>query len=347
MLALQLSVTFLCYVIIALREAVGTEVKSTPTDAVRNAGHCYKPLKRQEWRTLNSSQKYAYIDAVICLHKLPAITTFKGVKTRFDDFQALHINLTDEIHLVGQFLPWHRRFVNVYETALRNECGYSGAQPYWNWSQDVDYKNTFIHSPVFDPKTGFGGNGYHVPGYAGLFGNESSIGGFTGGGCITDGPFASFNLSVGPGTTVTNHCLQRAFNTKAPPFLNSTQVANTTKQPTFESFRIELEGSPITPSFRIHDGGHLAVGAEMSNRYSSPGDPIFYLHHANLDRIWWEWQEQHLARRLIEISGRSSVDPPFVNVTLAFKLKMGILAPLVSIGDVMDIRKELLCYEYI
>src|SRR6266545_3137823 len=30
----------------------------------------------------------------------------------------------------GQFLPWHRHFMKAYENALRNECGYKGAQPY-------------------------------------------------------------------------------------------------------------------------------------------------------------------------------------------------------------------------
>jgi len=322
--------------------AVG--VRATVDDEKR---FCNNPLRRQEWRTLTSKQKAQYIGAVKCLQKLPAKSPFKSVKTRFDDFQGLHINLTDEIHLVGQFLPWHRRFLKVYETSLREECGYTGAHPYWNWSLDVDNTNTIVHSPVFDPATGFGGNGINVPGYAGPHGNLSVIPGWTGGGCITDGPFANYNLSLGPGTAVTNHCLQRGFNQFAPPFLNSTSVANTMAMSTFETFRIELEGTPITPIFKIHDGGHLAIGGEMVDRYSSPGDPLFYLHHANLDRIWWNWEQNDLQTRLTDISGRSTVDPPFTNVTLAFQLKMSNLANLVTIGDVMDIRTPLLCYNYV
>jgi len=55
-------------------------------------------------RTLNKFEKKAYIDAVTCLQHLPAITTFEGVKTRFDDFQALHVHLTDNVHLVVSVL---------------------------------------------------------------------------------------------------------------------------------------------------------------------------------------------------------------------------------------------------
>jgi tyrosinase len=31
---------------------------------------------------------------------------------------------------------------------------------------------------------------------------------------------------------------------------------------------------------------------------TSPGDPIFYFHHAALDRLWWIWQMQDPDKRL-------------------------------------------------
>lgn len=118
------------------------------------------------------------------------------------------------------------------------------------------------------------GNGIDIPGYAGPFNNFTNLPGWvpgTGGGCVTTGPFASYNLSLGPGTIPTNHCLTRAFSDKYAWALSSASVANITKQPTFETFRIQLEGQPITPTMKLHDGGHFAVGAEMLDTYSSPG----------------------------------------------------------------------------
>jgi tyrosinase len=58
---------------------------------------------------------------------------------------------------------------------------------------------------------------------------------------------------------------------------------------TFSSFQRVLE--------QIHNNVHLAVGGldgegTMSGA-NSPADPIFFLHHANVDRLWAEWQTKH------------------------------------------------------
>jgi hypothetical protein len=41
--------------------------------------------------------------------------------------------------------------------------------------------------------------------------------------------------------------------------------------------------------FGAHNSVHRAIGGTMRST-TSPADPIFFLHHANLDRIWSEWQ---------------------------------------------------------
>jgi len=70
------------------------------------------------------------------------------------------------------------------------------------------------------------------------------------------------------------------------------------------------------------------------------------MHHTNIDRIWWRWQEAS-PERLYEISGRVSVTPPYGNVTLNYPLRMGNVGPTIPIRDVMDIREEPSCYIYV
>jgi tyrosinase len=43
---------------------------------------------------------------------------------------------------------------------------------------------------------------------------------------------------------------------------------------------------------KAHDGVHNAIGGDMGTA-RSPNDPVFFLHHANIDRLWTEWQSQH------------------------------------------------------
>jgi tyrosinase len=91
---------------------------------------------------------------------------------------------------------------------------------------------------------------------------------------------------------------------------------------------------------------------QMGDLYVSPADPIFHMHHANLDRVWWSWQSRALELRLQDISG-----PIFLmdyanaqggNVTLDFIMSLGVSAPNVTVRDVMDITgsggEGRLCY---
>ena len=53
----------------------------------------------------------------------------------------------------------------------------------------------------------------------------------------------------------------------------------------FAVFTSSLEG--------VHGGVHVWVGGTMSFISTAPADPIFWMHHANIDRLWWEWQQAH------------------------------------------------------
>ena len=39
----------------------------------------------------------------------------------------------------------------------------------------------------------------------------------------------------------------------------------------------------------IHGSVHIWVGGTMSDASVSPADPVFWLYHGNLDRLWWAW----------------------------------------------------------
>lgn len=72
------------------------------------------------------------------------------------------------------------------------------------------------------------------------------------------------------------------------------------------------------------------------------------MHHTNIDRIWWRWQEASL-ERLYEVDGPSptSATPPYDRLTLGYPLKMGNVGQTVPVRDVLDIRKEPSCYTYV
>lgn len=115
--------------------------------------------------TLSGKERIAFTDAVNCLHKLPAKTPASiapGAKSRHDDLVVTHIQQSDYIHGTGNFLTWHRYFTWTFEQMLRNECGYKGTFPYYNWAHYADDPKS---GPFFDGSaTSMSGDGEFVPG---------------------------------------------------------------------------------------------------------------------------------------------------------------------------------------
>ncbi|KAK4187567.1 putative tyrosinase [Podospora australis] len=331
---------------------------------------------RREWGTLSSANKIAYINAMKCLMAKPSLLNpveVPGAKNRFDDFVAVHINQTIFIHGTANFLSWHRYFTYAFEQALRNECGYTGYQPYWNWGK---YAHDPLNSPIFDGSaTSVSGNGDYVPHSCtnGLPTGLNCIPPGTGGGCVTNGPFANMSVNLGPiaptldapgvvpATSLLAYnprCLRRDISSWVSS--NWTKDSDSfdliTNYPTILSFQNRMQGDFAAGFYGVHTGGHFIIGGDPGgDLFASPGDPAFYLHHAQIDRTWWIWQNQNPAARTNAIGGATLPEflGPSPNGTLADLLDLGVVSPaagVVPIADVMSIVGTgggPLCYIYL
>jgi tyrosinase len=152
---------------------------------------------------------------------------------------------------------------------LISECGYNGAQPYWDWTLDnPEYGTRFDQSPVFDPNTGFGGNGAGGSVARMKSHKSSDNNALPDGTCLGNGPFANVGLTLGPGYNLNNqipHCLVRNFDLNVAenslgwtknvvPLLNMPDYASFTK-----AFDFPGTGAP----YGVHGGGHIGVGGEV------------------------------------------------------------------------------------
>jgi len=63
-----------------------------------------------------------------------------------------------------------------------------------------------------------------------------------------------------------------------------------------------------------NDHSKLTDPSPKQDFFTSPGDPLFFLHHAMLDRVWWIWQMQDPEMRLNAIA---TVDMTSMNDTIA------------------------------
>lgn len=78
-------------------------------------------------------------------------------------------------------------------------------------------------------------------------------------------------------------------------------------------------------------------------------EPWFYLYHANIDRIWWTWQNQDPANRMFAVGGpRANFGQPADgNTELSDTLHLGTYNLFDrNISSVMSTVEQGLCYVY-
>ncbi|KAF2645886.1 Di-copper centre-containing protein [Massarina eburnea CBS 473.64] len=286
---------------------------------------------------MSDTEKAAYIDAELCLMSQPP-QLFDFAQNRWDELVYGHVINSNVIHNVGGFLPWHRLYMRVHEKLLQDECGYTGAQPYWEEALDVD---DLASSVVFDPDTGFGG-----------FGNGS---------CVTDGPFTQLELHITQYTNYGNYCLTRSMGENIFQGATLSSISECLNTTTYDDAYDCFQQDP-------HTAGHGGVGGTMLDVVASPSDPLFFLHHTNLDRLWWQWQSQNLSARLTDMGGQNVPTDKYLaqnnftypsaafldydgdagNVTtLNHTLWMVGLIPNATVSEVMDLSGDLICAEYV
>ncbi|KAF2868002.1 hypothetical protein BDV95DRAFT_630919 [Massariosphaeria phaeospora] len=330
---------------------------------------------RREWGALSNPERKAYTDAVLCLQEKQARTPsylIPGARSRFDDWIGTHINQTATIHYTGTFLAWHRYFTWQYEQALRNECGYKGYQPYWDWAKTAITgleKSVMLDGSAYS----MSGNGKFIPGKGNITisGNglpDVTIPSGTGGGCVNSGPFKDMKVNLGPvalglsnGSTISNgdglsynpRCLKRDLTDYANKrFANASSFIDLLKTRDIMDFQMTMQGYPGSGDIGVHGGGHYSMGGDPGrDLFTSPGDPLFYLHHGGIDRAWWIWQSRNkrtsYGAKGIAGTGTFLNQMPSPNTTLDTMIDFGYAAgPPRKMRELMSTTGGPFCYIY-
>jgi tyrosinase len=198
------------------------------------------------------------------------------------------------------FLPWHRFMLTLFELQLQRLLGDDQvALPYWDWAADGNLPAAQQALAPLWSATGIGG----------------------GGNPVATGPFrlSEFRVRIESGPTgqlrATNRGLVRTLASDIATLPTTALVTQVLDQATYDAspwdrstlrLRNRLEGWRPNPGPRLHNRVHVWVGGDMGPA-TSPNDPVFYLNHCNVDRIWEAWMVRH---------GRTYTPPPTASATL-------------------------------
>lgn len=217
---------------------------------------------RKDANTLTTSEREEFVAAVIALKA-------EGI---YDLFVLRHANANmSAIHRAPAFLPWHRRLIFDLELELQRVSGNPNLGiPYWNWPSGGANASMWNDDLL-------GGNG-------------------DAGGVVRTGPFRAGEWTIVNASGVAAGPLLRTFGQQTSTLPTQSEIDQVMAVTPYDvppwdefsdpSFRNQLEGW-IGPN--LHNRGHVWVGGSMLPM-TSPNDPVFFMNHCMVDKIWHDWQ---------------------------------------------------------
>jgi len=224
---------------------------------------------RKEQSTMTTAERKAFTDAVLAMKKNGSYDRYVRDHNRF--FAA--VGNTRWAHVSPSFLPWHRQFLINFEKDLQRVSTPNMFLPYWDWSRTGGRREDTLWS---DQMMGTSDRNTGV---------------------VNSGPFRAGNWSVVQLSSNSTSLVRRQqWNSSLPTASQVRQVLSLTNYdaspygttPT-NSFRNNLEGF-VGPN--LHNRVHVWVGGHMAQA-DSPNDPLFFLHHCFIDKLWADWQKAH------------------------------------------------------
>lgn len=189
-------------------------------------------------------------------------------------------------HGTPTFVHWHRAYLHEFEMKLRaSGQGHDVMVPWWDWLTTPQIPEAYAAQT--DPE-----------------GNKNPLNSVK----INAVALEQGSRGAIPGDP-DEIALSRQAETKRNPGLPGTKLptkADIDKvlgYSDFESFTQALEG--------WHGQVHVWVGGHMGDIPFAAYDPIFWAHHAMIDRVWRLWQLKHPGSSSLPVSLENEVMQPF------------------------------------
>lgn len=182
---------------------------------------------------------------------------------------AIHGTETNPLSLQRQceheswyFFPWHRLYLYYFERIVRQAVVETGGPsdwtlPYWNY--DLDRAHAALPEPFYQPADE--SNPLYV-------GNRTPR--------YNEGKPLPKLLQVEEAALALRE------------FIGNAMFGGGNRSP----HRPRFWGQMGQPERSPHGTVHVEIGGLMENPEEAAEDPIFWLHHANIDRIWAVWNER-------------------------------------------------------